>query len=486
MVMPMSDKQETEVMTAVAESIRLANDGLDPSEAIAKKASDHGFNGEFAARMVEAFNVSKTLKHHKEAAGDARAAEFPLADAEKVLLRMFPAEVAAPKTVKDSAWVPAEAETPETRFYSLEHEPAYAQVVGAAVRPDWERPYLDTLMKQAYAEVKASEAVAEADHECQVAELESLCTSVTKLADYFKTAGHEPFENVEAAALATFGDSARPVLDIVWERSRAAKLGEKRATTTEPRRVYDIVPYELMQSIMDAAPTCATTAQAWAKSSAHAQKFRTLIDDCGRTIKAGAGASMMSGALADSAIAQAITKKSPSAYETLVSAIEELGDPAMETERKSIRARMLLRDLMSRDEVLKHAPPQSVLSAYNDIATLAPTAVESPVALLTLLRKHVEQGQLAPEDVSTIIEIEKGTRGLSELKVPELTKEVILGSADTGSKPGLPPMLGRAEKQLEQGTASLGGSMGSVLSGLPLPKLTSKGGPEKKKKDQSL
>jgi len=258
-------------------------------------------------------------------------------------------------------------------------------------------------------------------------------------------------------------------MDMVWDQSRGAKLGEKRAEAPAKIVPGDMEPYRMLQAIMDGRQTCAEASRVWSKKSSRARGYRQLIDKCGRTLtKEGIGGGFVSGILSDSAMARAMSK-SPSAYDTLVTAIEELGDPALESERKSIRTRMLLRDLMQSDDVLSRYPREAVLEAFNDIASLAPTVVESPIALRALLRKHVETGQLAPEDVSTIIELEKGTKGLEGPDIPDVSKEVILGTAGGSKAPEVSAgPLERVENKLTTGLSQL-------LSAVP--------GPKAKKKD---
>jgi hypothetical protein len=408
MVTPMSEQQESAVVDATSKAIKLANEGMDPSEAIAKVASEQNFNRNFATRMVEAYNVSKTLKHHKEASGDSRADEFPLADAAKVTAIMFPGAVETPAEVKASEWAPATCQ--ETRFFDLDKAPLLSSKAAEPVN-SWDRRDLDSLMKRAYWEVDRVELHTEMAREAKEAALEELHQSVMKLASYFKSTSHEPFDRFESAALQVFGSEVEPVMDMVWDCSKSAKLGEKRASGPAKVTPADLQPYQMLQNVMDLRDKSTSLAREWSKKASHSRKFKDLIDRCGRTFTKSGTSELLTGALANKAVSK-LHQGTPGTYDALVTAIEALGDPSLEAERKSIRTRMLLRDLMQHDDVLRHADPVSVIDAFNEIASMAPAVVETPMALRTMLRKHVEQGQVAPEDVSSLLSIEKGTREL--------------------------------------------------------------------------
>jgi hypothetical protein len=84
-----SGVKEKQLLSSMESAIKKANSGMDPNEAIAKTANEQGLSPEFACRMVEAFNTSKTIKHLKDNEGEKRADTFGIADKEKVLKLMY-------------------------------------------------------------------------------------------------------------------------------------------------------------------------------------------------------------------------------------------------------------------------------------------------------------------------------------------------------------------------------------------------------------
>ena len=117
-----SKDQEKQILDGLRVAIKEANAGVDPSKAIAKAASDLGFGKDFTLRMVEAFNVSKTLKHYKEASGESRADTFAIADPIAVLSEMYPQTVETPAQKKTSTYTPTNLQYKEATYFTT-HKP---------------------------------------------------------------------------------------------------------------------------------------------------------------------------------------------------------------------------------------------------------------------------------------------------------------------------------------------------------------------------
>jgi hypothetical protein len=404
----LSKKEENDVIDAITSAIRLSNDGVEPSEAIAKVASDRGYNRHFAQRMVEAFNVSKTLKHHKESSGEGRAAPFSLADSTKVLDIMFPDKVDTPLEKAASTWTPPECSHRETRFFNLSSAPRKSE---REAEHSWESQDPDILMKRAFDELGRRERRVEiARHAMETVKMAAI-DAANAFANYFRSLGHEPFERVEKAALQHYGDQVKPLLDAAWTISSAGKFGEKRAEGPGKIVYQHRRPYVLLKDAMDKRGAYIEKAAEYKTAAADAGEYSRRLGIRARLMGKWGQASMpslLSGALAGQAASQLARR--PSMYEALVRATEELEDPDIEAERKAIQAKLLLRNLMRRDEVLSRADPNEVVAAFNELSNLVPRAIESPMALRALLRKRVEQGQLDPLELTNIMSIEKTMR----------------------------------------------------------------------------
>ena len=96
----LAKKMEERIVTALGQAVKLANDGMTPDEALTKIAEDEKFTPQITQRMIEAFNISKTLHHLKKSAEAERAKSFPIASPESILGSIWPKE---PETADKAA-----------------------------------------------------------------------------------------------------------------------------------------------------------------------------------------------------------------------------------------------------------------------------------------------------------------------------------------------------------------------------------------------
>lgn len=439
MIDRLSKRDEEGVVDAIAESIKLANDGMEPSEAIAKSASARGYNRNFATRMVEAFNVSKSMKHHKESEGEKRADTFSLADAKRVHAIMFPEKVDTPAEKSASVWMPVECGIVEDKYYFLDRAPTaekHAEV------NTWKEQDPNSLMTRAYGEVEHKKlALQQATNEAR--DLRELALKeLIKLSDYYRSIEpREPFDNLESAALQSYGEQIRPAMDLVYMTSKAASFGHVRASgPSKAVPKLSIDPYKLLSSAMGCQQQYLAKQAALQAQRAEVAKFVERVDLAGRLMaKGGQVRPLLSGMLANKALSKQLGG-GDSLYDALLTATESLEDPSLEAERKSIRAKMLLKELMESDEVLSQQSPEDVVNAFNEIASLAPRAAESPMTMRALLRKRIEQGSVDPMDITNIANLENTMRE-SEQPTPlmrEAYKGIGAGELPKASKsPGV-------------------------------------------------
>lgn len=406
----MTKEQEGKLVDSVMDAITLTNGGMHPNDAIVKIASDRGYNQNYIRRMVEAFNVSKSLKHHKSASGEARTSSFDIADPSVILAKLYPDDVVSPAAVKQAAWEPAGTDMQETRIFMLDRAPRKDMPVSAGVFTH-DGPTFDILMKRACNELYRKERVLEDLRHNMAADRMTLLANIDKLASYFKTVDHEPFARVEGAAMSYFGNGIKPMMDTVWRLARGASFGEKRAScATRPSRLVDKTPYMLVDSIMDARTKYVDSA---VKCAAALADVTTYKDRLNVRMRLFSKFSAMAGPAVSGAVAASVNKllsKLPPTTSTVGDELPGLTydvlPAAYEAERQGIHTQMMLHDFLRNDPVLSKADPQSVISAYNDIASLAPRAAATPVAMRALLRRAVEMESFDPNELSNIAKFE--------------------------------------------------------------------------------
>lgn len=234
----MDKAEEKRIVEALEKAVKLANDGMSPDDALVKMANEYKFPAESVKRMVEAFNVSKTLAHLKHAKADVRGDSFPIAGVENILGKLYPAEPETPAS-KSAAAPSQEYGTDDTTDYvalltkqadMIEIPPLtdkkadpYPRELGADSR--------QAIVKRA----KLEQLHAKARGGFKTVFLK-VCELVDKAADYWRKVGpREDFSLVEKRAYATFGPLAGTIMDMIYERGRLddGRLQIKRASADE-------------------------------------------------------------------------------------------------------------------------------------------------------------------------------------------------------------------------------------------------------------
>jgi hypothetical protein len=106
----------------------------------------------------------------------------------------------------------------------------------------------------------------------------------------------------------------------------------------------------------------------------------------------------------------------------------DLEDPDHENEMRRIKAEAMLAGMMADEEnPVSGYDPDQVLTAYNEIAQMAPRAAEQPAALQPLLAKRLA-GNMEPFEVKEIAELEKG---LKDVKQPTPNTQLLSNAPDS-------------------------------------------------------
>jgi|GEM_PF-6300106 len=224
---------EQKIVEALEKAVKMANDGSTPDDALTKVANDYEFQPEIIKRMVEAFNVSKTLSHLKHANEDTRADTFPIASIENILGALYPAEPETPATKAASALNPLYEGGQRVNFMEMSKEakveelPPLTDKKAAAYDRDPEATAKSAIQEHEKIEKLHKQAL-EAYHHVYMRFFDTL----DKAAAYWRsTSNKEPFALVEKRAVATFGPLGKIAMDMVYEHGNLGqdKLHVKRA-----------------------------------------------------------------------------------------------------------------------------------------------------------------------------------------------------------------------------------------------------------------
>ena len=422
----LSKTDETRVLVALENAIDSVNRGTAPNDAIRKVAEAQQFSPQIVQRMVEAFNVSKTLSHMKSASGSERAASFPLADATAILSVMYPEKVLTSAERKCAEYRPAGV-TEREDFMTVRRDVKLptSKVAAYPTDPQMEahRQFnrRDALRKEA--EVERSAYRTRHMRAWGLAE---------KAAEYFRYVDHEPFETVEKKAMAAYGPIGKSCMDLIYS---VGGLREKRAKEAPTQQlIFDRTrePYRIIEQLYKAAQEVTTSAEAVIRAEEKLAAFEkkgqfkpvepeslldsVLVEGSNRPFeKAAIPLDFDLTNIATQAAMGAFGLKDPSSKGTLESrTLANVLDPGHEAEMRAAKTKVMLNDFLVNDPILSGYDPGEVSDAYNQIAQLTPEVANQPAVMRGLLRRVLQQGGvMEPFEAHQTSQIESQLKRLS-------------------------------------------------------------------------
>lgn len=226
-------EQEQKLIGAMEESIKQANAGMDINEAIAKQASDNGFTPEFTARIVEAYNTSKTIKHLQSNSGEKRAETFPLADVNEVLKKLYK----EPENVKKATVLQhVSVDKLIDRMHSSNNRMSTVELEKVAkhltkVATDTLTGLPENIVNRVRGTLRNVDwARGELEREASFAK-EAALGAMHNFADSFKYMDdNTDFEEIERRVCSRWGAIGKKAMDMAWKFRDFEADGEKRAS----------------------------------------------------------------------------------------------------------------------------------------------------------------------------------------------------------------------------------------------------------------
>jgi uncharacterized membrane protein len=467
-----STENEDKLINSVKEAIALSNDGVDPSEAIAKVATEKNYNKDFSERMVNMFNTSRTLAHFKDNSGAKRAADFDIADIDKVLSHMYPqiekaAEIKEIISGKD--------------FMSIKPN-SFAKAADVAIpaTSPYNRDIAHTISSAVAGKYKFAADVKEAKTQLSAAKDEQLY-AFAKAAEYFRTPGATSFQEVDTRMRGTYKQAGELIMDTLWDFLGPWQKHEKRGSHSDSVQLItpDDTPFSYIVDAIEKTEKVAvckskvkktekakkdydekyskTFKELHSKTSGDNTLYITADDDeiddeatmsdtepakepdiqvqddsegkdngvdelqeqyvIEVEVKTATEKSAFMGALemASKAMGALEEGKKPKDSERDSGLFSDL--PATEVESMAkdfssdmehMRAGNTLQDLMTYDTVISDYEPEEVAAAYNELVRLHPDISSQPAVLRGYLRRYLESSH------------DPGTRGLETFDTAQL------------------------------------------------------------------
>jgi|GEM_PF-2164797 len=410
---------EAKILAASKEAADLVASGLHPDDAMVKVARSFGLMPGQIETVSYAYNTGRQLEQMRSSRDTLdKFAEFPLADAAKVISTVYPKKGVVEKKAADSVVDSVYSRPPSFPV----REQKRVKTASAPVEPVTPK-LLST--RKIYGDLERSKRAYEEARRLKGAADDDVTKSVSKLANYFRD-GRVKLAEAEAAAVHRFGRPAKTLFNAVaaWPfAARQKRASEELAVLTAPVD-FSQPPLSLVAECFEKAAVASrrTGELAILKTGfdkSHAECFgpfgsglsvvsTTQNRPTSGTVKSAffgsPGLSIAAGNVAGQMIGEPVDTKA----KLIEDAWLDLEDPAHQEELRKIKAHAMLNSFLTDPEdPISGYDPEQVVSAYNEISQLAPRVAEQPAAMRPLLQRRL-QSNVQPFEAKEITDIEKG------------------------------------------------------------------------------
>lgn len=400
----MSKQDEKRLIQNTEDVIELVNNGLSPTEAVIKVASDANLSPTLTQRMLEAYNQSRTLYELSEKKGSARLESFPIANPTVVGSRLFP-DSQPSKILEKTASVARGAYNKTTENY-----------IQKALKPQMEKQASDcgASVVAAMAINKAKEKHSKLAHKKDtdalsnevMAEQEKLSAMAHELGEKigsYLLNSDDKFHEIEISLKRKFGPGIDPIIKMAFEFSKLEKFGHRRA---QPHEI-DISSYTLadfrspahgsIENVINSATSFHKKAQQLKRAKLELGQEKQAVMDM--TAGAAKGIASVVGGFKD------VNHKMEE--EALNKAIGGLQDPKFRDHLNQIKVQAMLHDFMSNDDVISTYGTNEVVDLFNQLYDVAPEAASKPAVMRDLLRRGLVNGGIEALEVGQLGSINK-------------------------------------------------------------------------------
>jgi hypothetical protein len=423
MTKKLTKQSEKIILAAVSEVVSEVQDGLKPTDAVVKVARDGDLSPNFIRLVCTGYNRGAT-NFQRESSDSVldKMAEFPLADADRVIAEIWSTEdKEAATAVSDEYSAPVVPtgifkaaarnkllSTPLTKEAGLNQESGHdPDTSGHKMSFDHAYQKVSGLRRKAL--VKRSEYTMAQDQ---------LLAQLGSLADSFKH-DKKAARQARYAAGQVLGDSGARIMDFVLQRNKVAA-----ETQPVPTRVnWDVSPYRDIKE-------CLAAAQHVNEKKA---EFHNFVDEAekeagdlmrpftnGLSVEAQKEVSILDpmskkafsptfGLMGLGQLREAISdeKHEPKRQARVQNLATDLEDPSHEQTLRKIQTQTMLADLLSEDEALSGYDPDDVLNSYNELAQMSPRTANQPAFVRAFLRKNMAQGSPETFEAKEVADVEK-------------------------------------------------------------------------------
>jgi hypothetical protein len=454
----LSKLDEARILGALDVVREQLDSGATPNDAITKVAADHQLRPEFVQLMINAVNTGQTNQHRRDAGGDPikAAEEFPLADPNVILERLYPtkcktaAETQREEVVSSAYGCQAGAERMWQEKTAADkranYTPDWTRLNGELIKKP--RPYpglMEDMMKKAMGEVERAKQRTDNTRMAAQKAFDKASAAICELVDYFQKTGGLSFTEVSTNSIKLFGKKAEGLMKMV-----AGQLHDntKKAAAHYDRPIdHTKAPYKTVRQCLaystEYQQKRATYMDTAKEASAAAERAvlpfalhpvitgsvldgeTSWFDKIGIAPMAATGLLGTIGRIKD--LGASFSRDS--ANKTQDKITNELLDPAHEAEMRNIQAQAMLTKLISGP--FSRYEPEDVMDAYNRVSPFIPEAAQHEALAQDAIQKQLAGGHNAM-DIFTIGQLTDINKKIRDSREPSDVQARMLGF---GAKP---------------------------------------------------
>lgn len=381
--------------------------GATPTEAVTKVAQDARLSPHFTRLVCQAYNTGSTTRQredHEDVLG--KMAEFPLADADTVIDRLYPGG-----GEKQASLLPNLDDVVDPG-YSKPPVPPLRKAARALALPRLELsplPQYDFRASRAISTAKqaAARELEQARHDVLRLDRE-FALSLGRAADYFKQgqAQRESFSTVARNVELLFAKTGSDVMDYIRQRNKLRETLEKPAGYGKVD--LDKAPYSLVVAVLDRGRELLTAREKLARlrpapevaaavepfpDAKSAYRTDSLLTDPVKTAEGGFSPTGLLGDTLGGQTRSFIDSGMPKPTNKLKEETWlDLENPEHQNEMRSADTQAMLTDFLANDEVISKHDPAEVMKHFNEISQVTPNAANKALIMRPLLRKALAGG----------------------------------------------------------------------------------------------
>jgi hypothetical protein len=380
--------------------------------------------------LATAFNTARSAGARQGSLLSEKTAEFDLVDADAVIAELYPAHVPSASSVAKAASIsdsyqdfPSWLET-SPQHVAIKLEDLTSERLAEAT----ELPELAS--RRLHAKRAALDDQRDTLYQRYYALRDKISAELLSLRDYFSREGSIPVNEVQTNCQLLHGQAAAPIFSKLAIAGNVSASRRRLSPVTPDQPPYSCVANilklaedyrlffdEIEKFEKDAAAAEMTAYWQIAKPTPLPPDWTLSPVRLARGEKRAAAVVPPAAGSSSNFLGESILKRfMPQAAESRRNdAYSELTSPDHERRLRAIRAQAVMHSLLT-SPYFEGENPHHVTDAFNQITKLSPRLIDNPIALESIMRRHMSQGQTDPHDLTQILDIEKGLKERDKLE----------------------------------------------------------------------